>query len=680
MIKQGIKNDMNSFICWQILGLYHRQKKNYLETLKCYKTALKLNPMNNAILKDSSLLQAQERQFSALVESRTILMRTEPCGATWRSLSLALFLAGRFSAALQALEASEEFLEPESLLSPGSQSELRRYKWRLQALASLPSTVFNETSADLDHRDEAIALYDSNAENRAKAKERMLIRNPNLPPFHNTSPDMFQSEKNTYNNIVSGYGDDSSIVSDIVANSIPATNINGKSFFPSNGINSTLDVQIKTLTCASDETDFCKISIIDNDPLALGSLLESVVRHPFKNVQKFKQIYCQLSGLLLEKAPRSLYEIISIALFPTGHMKEEDEYFQVILDSLTRKEFLSFSESIFYALVLYRIGNCEKAIDIIKIPPKFQNEPRQDLTEFIDSKNPTFSFETEEKDPSFIDSIDSTLIADILCIRSKILKKLNRFKEAAMDAISASKLLPGDRSLNALAIRRLLKVNEISKAEDYLSKFVKKPKEESRELQMAWYLIRKGEAYWRTSCFKEAIEEWRFIVDAYLGTSLKDDVFDFHGYAPRRLSLVGYVELLSCTPPAQIPTFYKHPIWQRTACNLLYVFLFLSSSSAVNIEESELMRDKLSSLITSVVPILSHWESAETSFGTKSSIRRRILLFLYHNKNNPILLLEELRAMLPILASNLIKQVKLLVDGLEKDSVDPLILLSSFLL
>ena len=59
LVKLGLKNDLKSHVCWHVYGLLYRSDNNYKEAIKCYLNALRIDPNNQNILKDLSLLQIQ---------------------------------------------------------------------------------------------------------------------------------------------------------------------------------------------------------------------------------------------------------------------------------------------------------------------------------------------------------------------------------------------------------------------------------------------------------------------------------------------------------------------------------------------------------------------------------------------------------------------------------------------
>lgn len=58
LVRQGLKNNLKSHVCWHVYGLLHRSNRDYREAIKCYLNALKIDRENFQILRDLSLLQS----------------------------------------------------------------------------------------------------------------------------------------------------------------------------------------------------------------------------------------------------------------------------------------------------------------------------------------------------------------------------------------------------------------------------------------------------------------------------------------------------------------------------------------------------------------------------------------------------------------------------------------------
>lgn len=78
MAKAALMKNFKSEICWHILGIIHRNSKNYLEAIKCYNMALKFDKNNLQILRDMALLQMQTRDYKGHLRTRQALLQDKP--------------------------------------------------------------------------------------------------------------------------------------------------------------------------------------------------------------------------------------------------------------------------------------------------------------------------------------------------------------------------------------------------------------------------------------------------------------------------------------------------------------------------------------------------------------------------------------------------------------------------
>ena len=69
LIKEGLKNNMRSHVCWHVYGLMYRSDKNYAQAIKCYQNALRIDKANVQIMKDLALLQVQMRNYKGHSEN-----------------------------------------------------------------------------------------------------------------------------------------------------------------------------------------------------------------------------------------------------------------------------------------------------------------------------------------------------------------------------------------------------------------------------------------------------------------------------------------------------------------------------------------------------------------------------------------------------------------------------------
>lgn len=135
LVKEGMRKDLTSHICWHVWALIQKSERKYEDALKSYVQALKfdkvhlklsfvgtcLNPQvkdNFNILRDTAVLQTQTRQFEALVETRHTLLRLRPFNRHhWVGLAVAYQLNGDLAEAIEVLKYIEGFLRVRAFIS-----------------------------------------------------------------------------------------------------------------------------------------------------------------------------------------------------------------------------------------------------------------------------------------------------------------------------------------------------------------------------------------------------------------------------------------------------------------------------------------------------------------------------------------------------------------------------------
>jgi len=104
-VRRGLRNDLQSHVCWHVFGLLQRSDKKYDEAIRCYRNALKWDKDNVQILRDLSLLQIQMRDLEGYRDTRHSLLRLRPGQrASWIGFAMAYHLLHDYVNALQVLE------------------------------------------------------------------------------------------------------------------------------------------------------------------------------------------------------------------------------------------------------------------------------------------------------------------------------------------------------------------------------------------------------------------------------------------------------------------------------------------------------------------------------------------------------------------------------------------------
>jgi peptide alpha-N-acetyltransferase len=103
---------MKSHVCWHVYGLLYRAEKNYEESIKAYKFALRLEPDSAPIQRDLAHLQIQMRDYEGYVQSRRNMLQQKPgFRQNWTALAIAQHLAGNYEDAETTLSTYEETLK-----------------------------------------------------------------------------------------------------------------------------------------------------------------------------------------------------------------------------------------------------------------------------------------------------------------------------------------------------------------------------------------------------------------------------------------------------------------------------------------------------------------------------------------------------------------------------------------
>jgi N-alpha-acetyltransferase 15/16, NatA auxiliary subunit len=112
LAKLALRSDMKSHVCWHVYGLLYKDAKNFEESLKAYRYALRIEPESPQIQRDLAHLQIQIRDYAGYVQSRRAMLKARPTlRSNWTALAIAQHLAGDLDDAEKTLSAYEESLK-----------------------------------------------------------------------------------------------------------------------------------------------------------------------------------------------------------------------------------------------------------------------------------------------------------------------------------------------------------------------------------------------------------------------------------------------------------------------------------------------------------------------------------------------------------------------------------------
>ena len=110
--KQGLRQDLTSFLCWHALAICQRRIRNYQEALKCYIQAARLEPGNVNMFREIALMNLMMRQHAPVIQQRIKVLQMQPhIRINWTQLAVSHHLAGNHDEAVRVLEGYEDTIK-----------------------------------------------------------------------------------------------------------------------------------------------------------------------------------------------------------------------------------------------------------------------------------------------------------------------------------------------------------------------------------------------------------------------------------------------------------------------------------------------------------------------------------------------------------------------------------------
>jgi len=129
LVKKGLTKDLKSHVCWHVLGLLHRQDRNYTDSMKCYTRALANDPTNLQILRDLAVLQIHSRDLPGFAETRRKLaVQKSNNRQNWMGYAIAEHMNKNYEMAKAILESAEQTFKDDTTITAYEASEVAMYK------------------------------------------------------------------------------------------------------------------------------------------------------------------------------------------------------------------------------------------------------------------------------------------------------------------------------------------------------------------------------------------------------------------------------------------------------------------------------------------------------------------------------------------------------------------------
>ncbi|XP_027928732.1 N-terminal acetyltransferase A complex auxiliary subunit NAA15-like [Vigna unguiculata] len=483
LVRQGLKNDLKSHVCWHVFGLLYRSDREYREAIKCYRNALKIDPDNIEILRDLSLLQAQMRDLTGFVETRQQLLTLKSNHRmNWIGFAVAHHLNSSASKAIEILEAYEGTLEDDY---PPENERCEHGEMLLYKISLLEECGFFQKALEelqkkelkivdkLAYKEQEVSLLIKlgRLEEGEKLFRALLSMNPDNYRYYeglqkcvglysengHFSPDEIDQLDALYKTLEQQYKWSSAV------KRIPLDFLQGDKF------REAADSYIKPLLTKGVPSLFSDLSSLYNQP---------------RKADVLEQIILELESSLK-----------STGQYP-GRMEKEPPS--------------TLMWTLFFLAQHYdRLGQYEIALS--KIDEAIHHTPT---------------------------------VIDLYSVKSRILKHAGDLVAAAAFADEARCMDLADRYVNSECVKRMLQADQVALAEKTAVLFTKDGDQHNNlhDMQCMWYELASAESYFRQGDLGLALKKFLAVEKHY--ADITEDQFDFHSYCLRKMTLRQYVEML----------------------------------------------------------------------------------------------------------------------------------------
>ncbi|KAG4961581.1 hypothetical protein JHK87_038214 [Glycine soja] len=483
LVRQGLKNDLKSHVCWHVYGLLYRSDREYREAIKCYRNALKIDPDNIEILRDLSLLQAQMRDLSGFVETRQQLLTLKSNHRmNWIGFAVAHHLNSNASKAIEILEAYEGTLEDDY---PPENEWCEHGEMLLYKISLLEECRFFQKALEELQKKE-LKIVDKLA---YKEQEVLLL----------VKLGRLEEGEKLYRTLLS---------------------MNPDNYRYYEGLQKCVGLYSKNGHYSPDEIDR-----LDALYKTLGQQYKwssAVKRIPLDFLQgdKFHEAADNYIRPLLTKGVPSLFSDLSSLYNQLG---KADILEQIILE----------------------IESSIKTTS--QYPGGMEKEPPSTLmwTLFLLAQHYDRRGQYEIALFKINEAIDHTpTVIDLYSVKSRILKHAGDLVAAAAFADEARCMDLADRYVNSECVKRMLQADQVALAEKTAVLFTKDGDQHNNlhDMQCMWYELASAESHFRQGNLGMALKKFLAVEKHY--ADITEDQFDFHSYCLRKMTLRTYVEML----------------------------------------------------------------------------------------------------------------------------------------
>jgi len=527
LARQGLKYNLKSHVCWHVLGLIYRSDRNYVESSKCYKSALRMDPGNAQIMRDLALLQLHERDVAGYAETRRQLLVAKAAQKpNWLSYAIAEHIRGAPESALSVLtKMNETFANTDEYVTKYEKSELILYT----ASIMMDAKQFEQGIVFLTENDSEIV-------DRVSKLEYLVYLTYSSGRFEDTklAVDKLLSFNNSHEGYILCLFAASGLVENITADQVAQWLRLGESSFLTNR-----DWRLHARETVKIGKRSIKVSKESNGIV----LRDSTTR------KDASQIITLLDQIKEQVVKCDSFDLLSLFVLPA-----ESSEFKAHLEKYLETKINKGVPSAFKLVRDLYIQSMEKGRIIEEVLTSFMDRTRETDSPVFK----TFAIFALCHHYDFVGDYQQGLtlietaikltptLVDLYVLKSKLFKHSGNLISASESIEFARSLDGADRYLNSKATKGFLRIGEIEKARKTVMMFAKDSvsKEDSnlKDMQCMWWEYELGKALARKGDWNGALNIWNDTRSHYL--DMADDEFDFNSYCVRKMTIRAYLDFL----------------------------------------------------------------------------------------------------------------------------------------
>ena len=503
LIKDSLKLGMKNSKVWHFYALFHKEQKNYAQTVRCYMFANKYEPDNLTILKDLSNLLLYLGNFDDFAKySLQCLTTKSSLGVNWVQYSLAEYFLKNYEKSLQLIDSVIKNFED------------TMKKQEMHEVLLFKSNILFK----LKRYEECIDLLEKNMDkwcvDRATFIEKIIN---SCIQIHNVEKGIkycIMALKINPENI--------NIYLSYFNLKIKDLNLSKYEDLFTLEENSPKRKEIYDILVKEIEPELTKVKI--NEKIKLG-LLEG---------DEFKKLFCKYFYKNIKSNLPSFFNNIKF-IYQYPQQKSKIPIIESVLTSNITK--IESGQILSDEILSLNIDNSN-----INIPTTF-------IWVYYFSAQHFEILGNSEKALEYINkAIKSTpTVVEFFMVKSRILKHNLLYEEAAKSMGKAKDLDLSDRYLNAKHAKSVLRNGNVDESTKIMCEFVKNPLLEENMLryQCLWFKIETGIAYLKSGKLLLSHRMFKGILDNF--KEMYEDQSDFYNYSLRRYMLSDFYNLINYT-------------------------------------------------------------------------------------------------------------------------------------